>query len=308
MVDYRKLIPSQDYRTKVLSTMNWVPDRLMLGLQYFIQTGKILRLDHPHTFNEKLQAYKYFHRDPVMLKCTDKVEVRDYVKEKGLEEILVPVYGIYDKVEDIDYSELPEEFVAKTSDGGGGSQVFICEKKNEKTKEDLEKNIEKWMSAPKPKKHIAREWAYDNGYPRRIIIEKLLHEEGKGGKDIIDYKFFCFDGKFKILQIHKDRYIAHKLGFWDENLNFLPGVWILYPCFEEVVELPSNIREMVKVAEKLAEGFPFVRVDLYNIDGKIYFSELTFYPASGYLKFEPTTFDERLSSYFNFPRKNNKPS
>lgn len=288
----------------ILSAMQWVPDKTMVRLQFLLQTGRRLRLKNPESFNEKMQAYKLFYRDPVMLACTDKLEVRKYVKDKGLEEILVPLHQVAEGWEEIDFEKLPEKFAIKTSDGGGGHEVIVCPDKKALNKEDFLKTLRGWMEAPKPKKHIAREWAYQNGLPRRILVEQILEDPVDPSKDIDDFKFFCFNGKYKIMQLHKDRRGNHKAGFWDENLNFIENVNILYPTFDkDVPKLPDNIKEMVEVAEKLSKGFPYVRVDLYNIGGKIYFSELTFYPASGYIPFNPYSFDLRLGTYFPYPFK-----
>lgn len=305
MKDYRKFIKSRNLRMAILSGMEWIPDSWMVRLQYFLQTGKKLHLKKPVLFNEKMQAYKLFYRDEEMLRCTDKVEVRQYVKEKGLEEILVPLYAIGNNLEEIDFENLPKKFVIKTSDGGGGNEVLICKDKATLDKKEFESTVARWLSAPKPKKHIAREWAYQNRYPRRLIVEQLLENLEDPEKDIEDYKFFCFNGKVRIMQLHKDRHANHKAGFWDENLEFIRDVNILYPTFDNdnVPELPENIWEMVEISEKLSKGFPYVRVDLYNIDGKIFFSELTFYPASGYIPFNPESFNKRLGTYFQYPFK-----
>ena len=299
MIDYRKIIKSKNFRIKLLSTLSWVPDKIIVTLQYFIQTGKILHLNSPRSFNEKLQAYKLYYRNPEMLRCTDKLEVRKYVEEKGLGSILVPLLGIYEDVSDINFDKLPNCFVIKTTDGGGGSQIYICREKQGENKNEVKKKIKEWMEMPKPKKHIGREWAYDNGFKRRILIEELLKDNNSSNKDIIDYKFFCFNGKFKCLWIDKDRYINHKRGFWDENLRYIPEVECLYPPLKDF-RLPENINVMIQYAEKLSKEFPFVRVDLYNLNGNIYFSELTFYPNSGYIPYNPNSFDIKLGSYFNF--------
>lgn len=291
----------------ILSGMSWVPDKALVRLQYFLQTGKKLKLKNPDRFNEKLQAYKLFYRDPVMLRCTDKLEVREYVKERGLEDILVPVLNVWQDWKEVDYDKLPSKFVIKTSDGGGGNEVLICRDKENLNRKEVIDTLRGWMEAPKPKKHIAREWAYENGYNRKLIMEQLLEEPGNAQNYIGDYKFFCFNGKYKIMQVHRNRKtIHHKAGFWDENLKFIKDVNILYPTFDHAIDLPKNIKEMVKIAEKLSEGFPYVRVDLYNIGGKIYFSELTFYPASGYIPFTPDNFDKRLGKYFQYPFKEKK--
>lgn len=285
----------------ILSAMQWFPDSWMVRVQYYLQTGKKLRLKNPVTFNEKLQAYKLYYRNPEMLRCTDKVTVRDYVKEQGLENILVPLIGIYNGWEEINTAELPEEFVVKSSDGGGGNEVIFCRKKSAETLSEIKEKVKRWISSPKPKKHIAREWAYDNHHPRKIIIETLLKQKN-GAKDIDDFKFYCSYGKFRFLQWHKDRSTPqHKAAHFDENLNFLPEVTVYYPTFEKPEPFPANIREMIEVAEKLSRQFPFVRVDLYNVEGKIYFGEMTFYPASGYFQYDPPYVNEMLGSFIPYP-------
>lgn len=299
MLDYRKVTGTRAFRQKILSLMTWLPDTMMLRIQYFIQTGKMLHLKHPQKLGEFIQAYKLFYHNPVMQKCVDKFEVRKFIEERGLKNILVPLIGVYNNAGEIDLEKLPEKFIMKTTDGGGNNEIFICRDKNNLQEKEFKSEIEKWLKSPKPKKHIAREWAYDNNFPRRIIIEELL-EESSGAKDIDDFKFFCYDGKFKVLEWHKDRSTAHKAGHYDENLKFKPHVKI-YPTPFQDYKLPDNIKEMVSIAEKLSEGFPFVRVDLYNVDGKIFFGEMTFYPASGYFVYHPKEENKVLGSFFKYP-------
>ena len=300
MIDYRKIIASRNLRMRILGLFSWVPDKWMLRIQYFLQTGSILHLKNPKTFQEKLQVYKISYHDPIMLQCTDKEKVREFVRKKDLSQILVPVIGVYEDVEKIDFDALPEKFVIKTSDGGGCNEVYICRNKNQENIEEIKKKLRGWISAPKSKKHIAREWAYDNEFPRKLIIENLLEEPGKN--DIDDYKFYCFQGKFRFMQWHKDRHGDHRAGHCDENGKFLPEIHVdSYPTFDKAMPLPSNFKEMITIAEKLAENFPFVRVDLYSVNEQIYFSELTFYPASGFFNYKPEGTDEWLGTFFEYP-------
>lgn len=279
-----------------MSYLDFIPDSLMLRLQYYIKTGKHLHLSAPVSFNEKIQHYKLYHRDKGMLRCTDKIEVRNYVKEKGLSHILIPVYSIIEHPYSVDFSSLPDKFVAKTSDGGGGNQVLICKDKTQFAAKDFDSFIKDCRNLPKGKRHFAREWAYENGLPRKIIIEKLLEDDQ--GKDASDFKFMCFGGKFKCLWVDTERFGNHKRSFWDENLCRINEARCLYPPIEDGFVLPENIRKMIDIAERLAEGFPFARIDLYNIEGKIYFGEITFYPNSGYELFAPQSFDRLLGSFF----------
>ena len=129
MIDYRKFLGSRNFRIALLSAFNWVPDEYIVRLQYLLQTGKRLKIKNPRRFNEKMQCYKLYYRNPEMLRCTDKPAVRQYVKERGLEDILVPLLGVFEDSKSIDFESLPSKFVAKTTDGGGGNEVLICKDK-----------------------------------------------------------------------------------------------------------------------------------------------------------------------------------
>ena len=281
----------------LLSLLSWIPDKLMLQIQYYMQTGEKLHLKNPKKFNEFLQAYKLFYHNPLMHKCVDKFEAREFVKSKGFENSLVPLLGVYDKAEEIDFDSLPEKFVVKTTDGGGSNEVYVVRDKSLENKEEFYNRIQGWMQFPKPKKHIGREWAYESNLPRKIIIEKFL-ENSSGNLDIDDFKFFCFNGKYKVLEWHKDRRTAHKAAHYDEHLKYMPDFYT-YETMHSDNPLPENIKDMVAMAEKLSEDFPFVRVDLYNVDGKIYFGEMTFYPASGYFVYRPEEINTWLGSFFD---------
>lgn len=300
-MNYRSIIKSRELRVKILTFLCWIPDSIMLRLQYWLQTGRRLNLKNPKRFTEKLQLYKMKYRNPDMLRCTDKYEVRKYIEEKGFGEYLIPLIGVYDSVEEIDYSKLPNKFVAKTTDGGGGNQVLICKDKHTLSEEVFKERLKGWMSARKVKKQVGREWAYENRYLRKIIIEELI---GNGNEDLIDYKFFCFDGKLSYIYGLSDRNMGKsvQLGVYDPNFNKLDvsrnderPQYIPLPK-------PLNFDMMIKIAEGLSKDFPHVRVDLYNIDGRIYFGELTFYDGSGYMTFTPDSFDEELGRDFDIAK------
>ena len=289
-MDYKSIFKSRELRVKILTFLDWIPDGIMLRLQYWLQTGRKLNLKNPKRFTEKLQLYKLRYRNPDMLRCTDKYEVRKYVREKGLGEYLIPLLGVYSSVEEIDFNLLPKRFVAKTTDGGGGNQVLVCKDKDTITEVAFRERLRGWMSARKVKKQAGREWAYENNYPRRIIIEELI---GLELKDLYDYKFFCFNGKVNIVYGISDRDLGGtiQLGIYDTEFNKLN----VDRCDERhqnrPLPKPMNYDSMIQIAEKLADDFPHVRVDLYNVAGKIYFGELTFYDGSGYMSFEPDEFD-----------------
>ena len=299
-MNYRNIIKSRDLRVKLLTFLSWIPDNIMLRLQYWLQTGRRLNLKNPKRFTEKLQLYKMKYRNPDMLRCTDKYEVRKYIEEKELGEYLIPLIGVYNSDEEIDYSKLPDKFVAKTTDGGGGNQVLICKDKAELSEEVFYKHLKGWMDARKVKKHVGREWAYENDYPRRIIIEELIGADNVK-KDLSDYKFFCFNGKVSYIYGISDRKVgvSAQLGIYDRDFKKLDVSRNDERPQDIPLLKPLNFDKMISIAECLSNDFPHVRVDLYNIAGEIYFGELTFYDGSGYMTFTPDTFDFDLGKCFD---------
>lgn len=298
-MDYKKFIKNRNTRYKILTKFDWVPDRIMLRIQYRLKMGFWPHFRHPKRFTEKLQLYKMYYHNPIMPLCVEKYNVREYVIKKGLGHILNECYGVYEKLEDIDWDRLPNQFVMKKTTGGGGLNVAIIKNKQTHDMKAL-RNLAFWWTCPRSKNRSGgREWAYEKILKNRVVFEKLLVDDSNVDGSIEDYKFMCFEGKFKCLWIDKNRYSNHTRGFWDENLHFLYNVYSDHDTFCEPPLLPANIGEMVKIAEKLSEDFPYARIDLYNIKGAVFFGEITFYPWSGYVKFHPDSFDLQLGSYFN---------
>ena len=297
-MNYRNIIKSRNLRVYILTFLSWVPDSIMLRLQYWLQTGRKLNLKNPKRFTEKLQVYKMRYRNPNMLRCTDKYEVRKYIEEKGFGEYLIPLIGVYNNVDEINYAALPEKFVAKTTDGGGGNQVLICKNKSSLSESQFREQLLGWMSARKVKKHVGREWAYENDYPRRIIIEQFISADDAMDKDLCDYKFFCFAGVPHYCQLIQDRSIEETIDFFDMDWKHMPFRGLNPKCSfaNDVAVCPNTFECMKSIAESLSAGFPFVRVDLYSVNGHIYFGELTFYPASGYGQFTPDEWDDELGA------------
>ena len=284
---------------KILSALNWLPDSSMLKLQYRIKLKRKLNLKNPQRFTEKIQWYKLNYRNPVMRSCVDKFEVREYIKSKGLESILIKNYGVYNSIDEINFDDLPNEFVVKSTDGSGGINVAIC---NDKSSFDAEKNADAFNVGYKLTKiHPGREWAYV-GLKHKIIVEELLVNEKHPEAGVDDYKIFCFNGEPRCIVVDTDRYILHKRNFYDEVWNNL-NVTSDAPACDREIQKPENFDEMMQVAKILSKDFPFVRVDLYNVSGKIYFGELTFYPWSGYVPFTPDEFDFTLGDMFVLPEK-----
>ena len=288
MNEYKKVIKSAKVRRGILNCLCILPDNIMLPLQYRIKLRRKLNLKNPKRFTEKLQWYKVNYRNPMMHQCVDKYLVRDYIKKKGLERILIPLIGKYNSIDQVDFNLLPRQFVIKTTHGGGGLNVVVC---YDKEKLDMVEIKEKLQCEPSPvkKNTMGREWAY-YGLQPGIVVEELLINRENPAAGINDYKILCYGGHAEYIVVDVDRYIGHKRNFYDREWNNLQ-VTSDCPASDRGIQKPDNFDEMISIAEKLSEDFPFVRVDLYDVDGKIYFGELTFYPWSGYVQYEPDEAD-----------------
>lgn len=296
-MNIKKVISNQAVRHRLLKLLSWVPDRIMLPFQYFLILHRWPNMKHPLRFTEKIQVYKVNYRNEIMLNCVDKYIVRSFVRNKlNSGKYLNELYQVCDSVGDIDFESLPNKFVIKTTDGGSGDNIFICKDKTLLDVHFVIDIVNSWRN--KQYYLISREWAYRGAKESKIIVEKYIESNENDDGSINDYKFLCYNGKFRYLWVDKNRYSNHRRGWWDENLNFLPNINSDYPSVDREFDLPSNIQEMILVAEKLSEDFPFARVDLYNVDGQIIFGEITFYPASGYVQYAPDSFDYDLGKYF----------
>jgi hypothetical protein len=265
---------------------------------YFAKTGEVLDLENPRTINEKTQWLKLYDSTPLKTKLADKYLVREWIKEKIGEEYLIPLLGVWDKFEDIDFTSLPTQFVLKCNHGCGYN--IIVKDKSKLNLEDAKQKIDKWM---------AEDYAFKGGFelhysaiPHKIIAEKYL--ENAGG-DLQDYKFLCFDGEPKYVWVDKDRYTEHKRNLYDLDWNLILDKKINtnYKTFPSC-EKPKNYNKMLEFAKLLSKGFPVVRVDFYEYDGKLYFGEMTFTSSSGYEKYEPKEFALECGDMIKLPTKN----
>jgi hypothetical protein len=299
-LNYKKLIPNQKMRLRILKLTDFLPDKMMIKLQYRIANGRKLDLKKPVRFTEKLQWYKLYYRDPLMTQCSDKYSVRDYIISKGYSDILVPLYGVYERAEEIDFDKLPDKFVLKTTNGSHTN--ILCEDKSKLDIESTIKTLNQWLNAWDGK--VGREWAYHDIKPR-IICEKYLDKDKNN--DLIDYKFFCFNGQPFSLYVIVERFLTDgiKLGIYDTKFNKLPYRRADIRDLTTYAEKPKNFEKMVEIAKEISKDFPHVRVDFYNIDGNIYFGELTFYTAGGYQRYEPDEFDFILGEKFKLPEMKN---
>lgn len=293
-MNYKSILRSRELRIKILKMLKFVPDSVMLKLQYRIKFARKLNLKNPKRYTEKLQWYKLNYRDPVMRKCVDKEAVREYVENCGLGDILNECYGVYDGISQINFEKLPQSFVLKDTMGGGGLSVLVVENKTEANVEELLSTASSWLKRVNGEKNSGREWAYGPG-KHKVIAEKFLKDDESG--ELPDYKFMCFDGKVKYVVYDCERFIDHKRAIYDRDWNYVD---VETDCKKKgnTVPRPEGFEEMRHTAEILAKNFPYVRVDLYWVNGKVYFGEMTFYPWSGYVQFNPDEFDFVLGNEF----------
>lgn len=301
MANYKTIIKSEKTRYKLLQALNFLPSEIMIPLQYRIKTGRRLNLRDPQRYSEKIQWYKLKYRDPIMKECVDKWEVREYIKRQGFERILNDVYGIYDSPDRIEWGLLPNEFVIKDTLGSGGRSIILVKEKSKLDIQAVSSQMQEWVDTPTNARNYGREWVYE-GQKHRIVIEKLLKSNDDG--DLPDYKFFCFNGKAYCLYM-MDNYTMHhdqgRLGFLNREFTLLDVRRKDFSPMNTQPQKPKNYEMMLTIAEELSKGFPHVRVDLYNINGDIVFGEMTFFNGSGYIEFEPDSFDYEMGKQFLLP-------
>lgn len=300
-MDYKKIIKNRAVRIRIMQALSFVPDKTMVSLQYRIKTGRKLNLKNPQRYTEKLQWYKLYYRDPVMAQCVDKYEVRKYVERCGLADILNECYGVYNSPDEIDFDALPAQFVLKDTLGGGGNAVILVKDKSAVDWIAICDQMKKWVNESIYVKTPGREWVYE-GKKHRIIAERYIPSNPeKGG--LIDYKFLCFNGKAELLYVLADRTIGHgaECGFFDLDFQKLPVTESDEEPLKRKILPPLNYREMVRIAENLAGAFPCARIDLYNVEGRTVFGEITFFDSSGYMCFEPDEFDFKMGAAFDLP-------
>ena len=271
-----------------------IPDEIFLKIKYRLIFRKGLNLKEPKTFNEKLQWLKLYDRNPNYTLLVDKYEVRKIIKNKIGEEFLIPLLGVYNRFEDIDFSKLPHQFVLKPNHTSG--DIFICKDKSKIDYKKLKKQVNSWLR--REYYWVHREWPYKNVKPR-IICEKYMVDES--GNQLKDYKIFCFSGEPKIIKVDYNRFSGHKRNFYDTEWNYIP-VSIKSPSDPNVIiKRPKQLNEMLNLARVLSKNYPHVRIDFYYANDNIYFGEITFYHESGFGKFLPESYNYQLGSWIELP-------
>lgn len=274
-------------------------DKTSLKIQYRIKMGRKLNLSNPLRFSEKLQWLKLYDRKPEYTKMVDKITAKDYVSRIIGNQFIIPTFGTWYHFDDIDFDILPSKFVLKTNHSGGGGGVIICNDKSNFNKTFAKNKLEQSL------KHSIyphlREWPYKNVKPM-IMAEELLEDNGKHG--LMDYKVFCCNGVPRMIKVNYNVATDYHVCWYDLDWNRIEGSTIYDPVDNSVeIEKPEKLGCMIEFAKALSNGIPFMRVDFYCINGLLKFGELTFFPGSGFERFEPDSFDIEIGSWINLPKK-----
>ena len=291
MIDYKKIFKNRELRLKLINLLRFIPTKPYLKIVYKIKAGKKLNLKNPVTFCDKQNWLKVNDIHPEYTQLVDKIGVRDYIKENFGEEYLFPIYGAWENFDAIDFESLPEKFVLKCNHDSGSVKVIT-----DKSKINKAELKEFFDTRLKMNSYVfGREYPYKDVKPL-IYAEKYMVLDGES--DINDYKFFCFNGKPEIMFIATDRSSDVKFDFFDMDFNHLDIVNIHEQSGIEI-QKPKMFEQMKEFAAKLSQGMKFVRIDLYEIGGKIYFGEFTFFHGGGFWPMYPEKWEYDLGRLIN---------
>ena len=273
-----------------------LPDKIYLGIKFRSRFGYWMDWNNPKTFSEKLQWLKVYDRHPEYTKMVDKLAAKEYVASVVGEEFIIPTLAVYDSADEIDFENLPDQFVLKCTHDSGG--LVVCKDNSKFDRDAARRKLRKCLKRSYVIQN--REYPYKN-VTRRIIAEKYIEDES--GYELKDYKFFCFSGAPRLIQLDFDRFSDHKKNLFSLDWELLPFSFN-YPRHPECIfPKPIGLEKMIELAKVLSKNIPFVRIDLYNNNGKIYFGEITFFPASGLGKFQPVEWDDKLGEWIKLPDK-----
>lgn len=276
--------------------LSLLPDSLYLRIKYKKVMHRTLHLKHPRTFNEKLQWLKLNNRKPEFTMMVDKRKVKDFVKEILGDEYVIKSIGVWERPEDIEWEKLPKQFVLKTTHGGGNTGVVVCKDKDKFDRQSAIKQLKDSLKIDLYKRF--REWPYKNVH--KCIIAEEYMDDGSG--ELNDYKLLCYNGRCRNLFVCTERSNDVKVDFFDTEWNHLPFTRV-HQNSSKIIQKPALLKEMVKIAEKLAKAIdtPLVRIDLYDIKGHVYFGEITFFPGGGMEAFQPEEWDYKLGEMIKLP-------
>ncbi len=286
MIDYKKIISNRELRLKLINCLKFIPDKPYLKLVYWIKTGKRLNLKAPKTFCDKLNWLKLHDIHPEYTQLADKIAVRSYLKNIIGEDICLPMLGAWNHYDEIDFNQLPDRFVLKCNHDSGSVKII-----QDKSSMDHVQLKAFYESRLKQNPYIlGREYPYKNVQPMLYAEEYMVPN---GFKDINDYKFFCFNGKPRIMFVATERNTDCKFDFYDMDFNHL-NIENIHPHSEHAITRPKMFEEMKVLAAKLSQNMRFVRIDLYEIGNKIYFGEFTFFHAGGFWPMYPEEWEYKL--------------
>ena len=274
-----------------------IPDKLFLRLHFLISCKKILHLKNPVTYNEKIQWIKLYDHNPLYTKLVDKYDVKSYVEKLIGKKYIIPTYGVWDSVDDINPDFLPDSFVLKCTHDSGG--VVICRDKSDFDFEEAKKILSD--SLKKNYYYCGREWAYKNVTPR-IIAEKYMVDES--GYELKDYKVFCFNGEPRIIQVDYNRFSGHLRNLYTDDWEYIHGTSKFPTNPEKQFKKPPVLDELLSLSRTLSKDIPQVRVDFYIVENQIYFGELTLYHGSGFEKYTPSKLGTELGNMLILPERN----
>ncbi len=291
-----KDLMSVKLRRRLYPILDLFSDETVVKWQYFASLGRWPDLKNPKRFTEKLAWYKLNYRIPLMTQCADKYRIRFYLEEKGYGDYVPKLYQVCDRFEEIDFDKLPEAFAIKCNNGSG-TNLFV-KSKEEMDVAQMAEEASLWNEVNTIS--VGREWAYENIEPKIVVEELLVSKDGTQKEDLNDYKVLCFNGEPKVIWVDTDRHSDHRRSFYDLDWKKLDVVSDCPVCDGDVPK-PFGLEKMIEISREISKDFPFVRVDFYSLNQRVYIGELTFYPWSGCVQYTPDSFDFELGSYFDLP-------
>lgn len=299
LVKGEKFLRNENYRRLVLASKGWydhLPDKEYVQMMYPLIMKKQINLENPKTFNEKIQWLKLYDHRPEYTMLVDKYKVREYIAENFGEQYLIPLLGEWDDPEEIDFAVLPEKFVLKCNHNSGLG-MCICRDKSKLNIEKVRIELRKGLKEDFYLK--GREWPYKN-VPRKILCEKYMTDRDK--TELVDYKVHNFNGIPQFILVCSNRFSEDGLheDFYTIDWEKMPVKRPEAPTTEEIKK-PLNLQRMLEISKQISAGYPFMRTDFYEINGKLYFGEITLYPASGWDEFEPDEYDMIFGNMLTLP-------
>lgn len=304
----KKVLTDRDYRMIRLAkagAFNFMSDRNYIMTQYQVRMQRKLNLDDPQLFSEKLQWLKLNDHNPLYTQLVDKYRVREYIAEKVGQEYLIPLLGVWDDPDEIDFDALPDQFVLKCNHNSG-TGMYICRDKSQLDQDAVRKNLRKGMRENFYKR--CREWPY-KGVTRKIIAEKLMAQstDTRFEKGLDDYRFYCFHGEPRLIYVYQSSGLKYDNKPGIASCDIFDTHWERMPFRQKSPNAPvsplppANLDKMLEISRCLSQEKIFMRVDFYEVDGQLYVGELTLYPGGGFAPFYPAEWDQTIGTWLNLP-------